>query len=172
MTTRTDVVGVAEIDLQRFIHAQHESFDRALSEIEAGRKTSHWMWYVFPQVSGLGFSPTSKRYAIASVEEAKAFMAHPVLGPHYRRLVDAVWHQVVESGVTVRDLFGSPDDAKLVSSLTLFAGVAADDAEFVDKANAILEAAYGQGFGHCTVTQQRLTTDAPIRGRSHQTQGE
>ena len=82
------------------------------------------MWYVFPQVRGLGVSAISQRYAIASVEEAMAYFAHPLLGAHYRQVVAAVWHHVVERGVTVRTLFGSPDDAKLVSSLTLFAGVA------------------------------------------------
>jgi uncharacterized protein (DUF1810 family) len=156
---------VPEIDLQRFIDAQHGSVDRALSEIEAGHKTSHWMWYVFPQVRGLGLSPTAQRYAIATVEEAKAFLEHPVLGPRYRRMVDAVWHQVVESGVTIRDLFGSPDDAKLVSSLTLFAGVARQDGspdpdlvEFIKRAEAILEAAYTQRLDPCTTTAKLLET--------------
>jgi uncharacterized protein (DUF1810 family) len=154
---------VSEIDLQRFIDAQHSSVDRALSEIEAGRKTSHWMWYVFPQVTGLGLSPTANRYAIESVEEARAYLADPVLGPRYRRLVDAVWHQVVESGVTIRDLFGSPDDAKLVSSLTLFAGVARQQhspgphlGEFIEKAQEILQAAYTQRFDPCMHTEQFL----------------
>jgi uncharacterized protein (DUF1810 family) len=150
---------VPEIDLQRFIDAQHDSFDRALGEIEAGRKDSHWMWYVFPQVSGLGFSPKSKRYAIGSVEEARAFLAHPVLGERYRRLADAVWHQVVERGVTIRDLFGSPDDAKLVSSLMLFSGIARRDpnlVEFIAKAGEVLQAAYDHGLDHCTTTEQFL----------------
>jgi uncharacterized protein (DUF1810 family) len=165
MTTRIDEVGVPEIDLQRFIDAQHSGVDRAFGEIEAGRKASHWMWYVFPQVSGLGRSPTSRRYAIESVEEATAFLAHPVLGPRYRRMVDAVWQQVVESGVAISDLFGSSDDAKLVSSLTLFAGVARQEGSpdpdlkaFVAKAEEILEAAYGQRLDPCTTTEQFLET--------------
>jgi uncharacterized protein (DUF1810 family) len=147
-TTRTDEAEVPEFDLQRFIDAQHNSFEQALSEIEAGRKRSHWMWYVFPQASGLGVSPTSKKYAIDSVEEARAFLEHPILGDRYRRIVEAVWHQVVEGGVTVHDLFGSPDDVKLVSSLTLFCGVAGqldsnlpDLMTFIARAEAILKAA-------------------------------
>ena len=71
---------VPDVDLERFVAAQRNDFDRALSEIEAGRKRSHWMWYVFPQVIGLGLSPTSRRFAIESVDEARAFLAHPVLG--------------------------------------------------------------------------------------------
>ena len=154
---------MSEIDLQRFIDAQHSSADRALSEIEAGRKASHWMWYVFPQVKGLGLSPTAQRYAIVSVEEAKAFLEHPVLGPRYRRMVNAVWHQVVEGGVMLNALFGSPDDAKLVSSLTLFAGVASRHSEpdpdvvaLISQAEEILEAANVQGLDRCTTTAQFL----------------
>ena len=150
-------------DLARFVEAQEHDYPQALSEIRHGQKRSHWMWYVFPQVSGLGLSPTAKRYAIESVEVARAYLEDPVLGPRYRRLVDAVWHQVVESGVTIRDLFGSPDDAKLVSSLTLFAGVArqqhspgSDLGEFVEKAEEILEAAYAQRLDPCTHTEQFL----------------
>lgn len=121
------------------------------------------MWYVFPQVSGLGLSPTAKRYAIGSVEEARAFLAHPVLGPRYRRMVDAVWHQVVELGTSIDDLFGSPDDTKLVSSLTLFAGVdlqygstGPDLVAFIAKAEAILEAGYAQRLDACMTTAQFL----------------
>lgn len=150
-----------EADLQRFIDGQHNSFDRALGEIEAGRKCSHWMWYVFPQVSGLGFSPTSRQYAIDSLQEAKAFLEHPVLGVRYRQVVDAVWNQVVELGATVHDLFGSPDDAKLVSSLTLFSSVAGqpdsnlpDRAAFIATAEAILRAAYNQGLTKCLTTER------------------
>jgi uncharacterized protein (DUF1810 family) len=121
------------------------------------------MWYVFPQVSGLGVSPTAKRYAIVSVDEARAFLAHPVLGPRYYRMVDAVWHQVVERRMSIDDLFGSPDDAKLVSSLTLFAGVALqygsqgpDLVAFIAKAEEILDAAYAQRLDACATTAQFL----------------
>jgi uncharacterized protein (DUF1810 family) len=156
---------MAEVDLQRFVDAQHSSFDRALSEIEAGRKQSHWMWYVFPQISGLGLSSKSVRYAIGSVEEATAFLEHPILGVRYRQIVDAVWHHVVEGHVTIHNLFGSPDDSKLVSSLTLFEGVA-DDCDlpepdivaFVTKADQVLQAAYAEGIAPCADTDRFLVT--------------
>jgi uncharacterized protein (DUF1810 family) len=149
---------VPDVDLQRFHDAQRDSYERALSEVEAGRKTSHWMWYVFPQVSGLGLSPTSKRYAIGSVDEARSFLADPILGARYRRIVDAVWRQVVEHGVSIGELFGSPDDAKLVSSLTLFAaaGRESEQTSFVTQADEILHAAYVQGLAQCTTTQRFL----------------
>ena len=148
------------LDLERFVDAQRRDFGRALEEIEMGRKRSHWMWYIFPQVNGLGVSTTSRRYAIRSVIEAEAFLTHPVLGHRYRQCVDAVWQQVVEGCTSLRDLFGMPDDAKLVSSLTLFAGVARrldpaqpDLATFVTRADEILQAAYAQGLARCTVTE-------------------
>jgi uncharacterized protein (DUF1810 family) len=151
---------MADVDLQRFVDAQHDTFDRALAEIEAGRKRSHWMWYVFPQVSGLGLSATSVRYAIGSVTEARAFLEHPVLGLRYRQMVDAVWHQVIESEVPVRALFGSPDDAKLVSSLTLFARVVSETEHnsFYSHANEVLDAAYAQGLGRCATTEAVLAS--------------
>ena len=123
------------------------------------------MWYVFPQVRGLGVSAIAQRYAIASVEEAMTYFADPLLGAHYRRVVDAVWHQVVERGVTIRTLFGSPDDAKLVSSLTLFAGVAhrVEGPEppvraFLDQAAAILASAHEQGLAPCAATARFLAS--------------
>jgi uncharacterized protein (DUF1810 family) len=154
---------VAAIDLERFIDAQNDDFVRALGEIEAGRKRSHWMWYVFPQVAGLGASSMSKRYAIESVAEAEGYLAHPILGARYRQIVDAVWHQVVERGTTIRDLFGSPDDAKLMSSLGLFAGVARrldnpppDVVTFVARSEEILHAGDARGLARCTTTQRWL----------------
>lgn len=154
---------MATIDLERFVDAQHDDYVRALGEIVAGRKRSHWMWYVFPQVAGLGASSMSKRFAIESVAEAEAYLAHPILGARYRQIVDAVWHQVVERGTTIRDLCGSPDDAKLVSSLTLFAGVARrlhdpqpDVVTFIARSDEILHAADGQGLAQCTTTQRWL----------------
>ncbi len=148
------------LDLERFIDAQRRDFGRALEEVATGRKRSHWMWYIFPQVGGLGASTTSRRYAIASLTEAEAFLTHPVLGQRYRQSVDAVWQQVVEGGTSIRDLFGMPDDAKLVSSLTLFAGVARrldpaqpDLATFATRADEILQAAYAQGLARCAVTE-------------------
>ena len=108
-------------DLNRFVQAQEGVYERALSEIRSGRKRSHWMWYIFPQYDGLGFSPTSKRYAIKSVAEAEAYLRHPVLGP---RLVECCEAAVSVEGLSAADLFGVPDDLKLRSCATLFAAVA------------------------------------------------
>ena len=107
-------------DLRRFVDAQEDDYERALSEIAAGRKRTHWMWYVFPQIDGLAFSWTSKRFAIKSVDEAKAYLAHPILGPRLVACAEAVLR--VE-GRSAREIFGSPDDLKLRSSATLFASV-------------------------------------------------
>jgi uncharacterized protein (DUF1810 family) len=157
----------ADIDLDRFVDAQDGSFERALSEIVDGRKRSHWMWYVFPQVAGLGFSPRSQQYAINSVAEAQALLAHLVLGDRYRRIIDAVWHQVIDNSVTIHELFGSPDDVKLVSSLTLFAAAGRRGepmqpviATFVDQADEILRVADAQGFERCTTTERFIADQA------------
>ena len=107
-------------DLRRFVDAQEADYDIALREIRNGRKQSHWMWYVFPQFAGLGMSPTSQRYAIGSLAEASAYLAHPVLGPRLLECADAVLALRDRSALEV---FGSPDDMKLRSSATLFAAV-------------------------------------------------
>ena len=104
--------------LDRFVEAQDGVHARALAELRAGRKTSHWMWFVLPQVAGLGFSPASQRYAIGSLEEARAYLDHPVLGP---RLVECARAVLTHPERTAREIMGSPDDAKLRSSMTLFA---------------------------------------------------
>jgi uncharacterized protein (DUF1810 family) len=152
------------IDLERFLYGYRLDFDQALSEINGGRKRSHWMWFMFPQIAGLGSSPTATAYAIRNRAEATAFLQDPTLGPAYRQLVDAVWRQVVERGVTVRNLFGRPDDQKLVSSLTLFAGVAADLGDewtaLTAIANGILDCAAEMGLLRCTATQRFLAADA------------
>ena len=109
-------------DLQRFVQAQQHTYQQALSEIREGRKQSHWMWFVFPQFRGLGFSATSKRYAIQSTAEARAYLDHPVLGP---RLVECC-EAVLASDQSARDMFDYPDDMKLQSCATLFAAVAPD----------------------------------------------
>jgi uncharacterized protein (DUF1810 family) len=107
-------------DLQRFIDAQNgeESFIQALAELRAGRKTSHWMWFVFPQIAGLGQSAMSRRYAISSLEEARAYLAHPVLGP---RLVECAQALLSHHGKSAREILGEIDAIKLRSSMTLFA---------------------------------------------------
>ena len=107
-------------DLQRFVQAQTTDYDRALSEIKRGRKSSHWMWYIFPQIDGLGFSPTSRHYSIKSTEEAMAYLAHPVLGPRLKACAEAA---LGVEGRSAHEVFGSPDDRKLRSSATLFAYV-------------------------------------------------
>src|SRR2546430_2308818 len=107
-------------DLNRFVQAQEGDYQQALAEIRSGRKRSHWMWYVFPQIDGLGFSPLSKRYAIKSLGEARAYLAHPVLGPRLLECAEAV---VSIEGRSATEVFGSPDDLKLRSCATLFACV-------------------------------------------------
>lgn len=106
---------------QHFIDAQASVWASVRTELEAGRKRTHWMWFVFPQLAALGHSPTAKHYGLASLEDAKAYLAHPVLGARLRaatRLVNAV------EGRSAFDIFGSPDDLKLRSSMTLFARAA------------------------------------------------
>jgi uncharacterized protein (DUF1810 family) len=106
--------------LTRFLQAQERDYDRAMSEIRSGRKRSHWMWYVFPQFDGLGFSSTSRQYAIKSVAEAEAYLRHPILGP---RLLESVQAMLDLEDRSARDVFGWPDDMKLRSCATLFACV-------------------------------------------------
>ena len=104
--------------LERFVQAQEGVHVQALEELRAGRKTSHWMWFIFPQLAGLGSSTMSQRYAIGSVVEARAYLDHPVLGP---RLVECSRAVLAHPRRSARDLMGPPDDAKLRSSMTLFA---------------------------------------------------
>ncbi len=106
--------------LNRFVTAQHDDYARALAEIKSGRKTSHWMWYIFPQIVGLGSSSMSAYYAIKSLDEARAYLAHPVLGP---RLVECAEAALSVQGKTAKDIFGTIDAMKLRSCATLFASV-------------------------------------------------
>ncbi len=110
--------------LQRFIDAQEGTFEIALAELRAGRKQSHWMWFVFPQISGLGRSPTAQYYAIRSATEARAFLAHPVLGTRYREAVEAVGDWAGRRKAI--EIMGGIDAVKLRSSLTLFEAVSGD----------------------------------------------
>ena len=114
-------------DLNRFMRAQERDYARALAEIRHGEKRSHWMWYIFPQIQGLGFSSTSKRYSIKSLEEAKAYLAHPILGPRLIEITEAVLNIENRSAYKI---FGSPDDLKLKSCATLFACVSPPDSTF------------------------------------------
>jgi uncharacterized protein (DUF1810 family) len=108
-------------DLQRFVDAQSGVYERALAELRAGRKESHWMWFVFPQLAGLGRSPTSERFAIRSLAEAEAYLQHPVLGPRLTACADAL---LAVPRRSAHEILGSPDDLKLQSSATLFSRVA------------------------------------------------
>jgi uncharacterized protein (DUF1810 family) len=108
----------AEFDLERFVAAQGSTYERALAELRAGGKRSHWMWYVFPQLAGLGRSAMSERYAIASLAEAEEYLKHPVLGP---RLIECATAVLAIDGRSAYEIFGSPDDLKLHSCATLFA---------------------------------------------------
>ena len=107
-------------NLSRFLDAQEDVYDRALAEIRSGRKRSHWIWYIFPQIEGLGFSSTSRLYAIKSIAEAKAYLGHSVLGP---RLIECTEAVLGVEGRSAYDIFGSPDEMKLRSCSTLFASV-------------------------------------------------
>jgi uncharacterized protein (DUF1810 family) len=111
-------------DLQRFVDAQDGVFETALAELCAGAKQSHWMWFVFPQLAGLGHSPTAQYYAIRSLDEARAYLAHPLLGPRLRLCVEAL---LPHAGRSSEAIFGSIDALKLRSSLTLFDLVAPQD---------------------------------------------
>jgi len=104
-------------DLRRFIAAQEGVYDRALAELRGGRKRSHWMWYIFPQIEGLGHSPTTRHYSIKSLEEARQYLAHPLLGARLRGCSETV---MALQGLSAEDIFGHPDDWKLQSSMTLF----------------------------------------------------
>jgi len=109
------------LNLERFVEAQAPVYDRALAELKAGRKQSHWMWFVFPQITGLGRSPMAQHYAIQNLAEARAYLAHPLLGTRLRECIRAV---LDVEGKTAREIFGSPDDLKFRSSMTLFAHAA------------------------------------------------
>ena len=114
-------------DLNRFLLAQEVEFDIALSEITSGKKQSHWMWFIFPQFDGLGYSSTSKHFAIKNLEEAKAYLEHPILGKRLFACAEAV---MGIEGRTAHEIFGSPDDSKLKSCATLFACVSAPGSIF------------------------------------------
>ena len=123
-------------DLGRFLDAQQGVHEQALAELKAGRKRSHWMWFVFPQIAGLGISPTAMHYAIRNRAEAQAYVAHPVLGP---RLLACAQALLQVTGRSAEQIFGYPDVLKLKSSMTLFAALPDADPVFA----AVLERYYG-----------------------------
>ena len=116
-------------NLERFVDAQRSVYDQVLHELRVGRKESHWMWFVFPQIAGLGQSPTSIFFAIASIDEAKAYLAHPVLGP---RLKECAQLALAINGRTARQVFGAVDEMKFRSSMTLFMAAAPDEPVFAE----------------------------------------
>ena len=106
--------------LSRFVEAQDKVYDQVLSELRSGRKTSHWMWFIFPQFAGLGSSDVSQFYAIKSMDEARAYLQHPILGP---RLIECSEAVLSVKHRSAHEIFGSPDDMKLKSCMTLFANI-------------------------------------------------
>jgi uncharacterized protein (DUF1810 family) len=136
-------------DLQRFVAAQDAggTYEHATAELRTGRKASHWMWFVFPQIAGLGYSPTAQTYAITSLEEARAYLAHPVLGP---RLIECARILAGLAGRTPEQIFGEVDALKLCSSMTLFMHAAPGEPVF----RQVLD----QYFGGTTdaATEQRI----------------
>jgi uncharacterized protein (DUF1810 family) len=143
-------------NLSRFLRAQEDDHQQALSEIMSGRKRTHWMWYIFPQIDGLALSSTAKHYAIKSIEEAKAYLAHPVLGPRLLECAEAV---VRVEGRSATEIFGSPDDLKLRSCATLFACVSPPGSVF----DRLLGKYYGGGCDGKTLDLLGLSARA---GRS------
>jgi uncharacterized protein (DUF1810 family) len=114
-------------ELARFVEAQRRDYERALKEIKNGDKRTHWMWYIFPQLDGLGSSPTARLYALKSIQEARAYLAHPILGPRLRECAEAA---LAVEGRTACDVFGHPDDWKLKSCATLFADLSGPGSVF------------------------------------------
>ncbi|MFU2489311.1 DUF1810 domain-containing protein [Thauera sp. WH-1] len=123
-------------DLDRFVRAQHGVIDEALAELRRGEKRTHWMWFVFPQLAGLGLSPTAQRYAIGSLAEAQAYLHHPLLGERLRACARVL---LAQQGRSAAQIFGYPDELKLRSSMTLFAALPQADPLFA----AVLERYFG-----------------------------
>lgn len=143
----------ASFDLERFANAQEPVYERVLSELRAGFKQSHWMWFIFPQIAGLGHSAMSHRYAISSLQEAAEYLHHPLLGPRLRectRLVNAV------SGKSIDSIFGQPDNMKFQSSMTLFARASRDNGEFVEG----IQKYFSGHFDQATLERLNITRDA------------
>jgi len=144
----------APFNLSRFVQAQQHDYAHALAEIKSGRKRTHWMWYIFPQLDGLGVSATAKHYAIKTLAEAQAYLAHSLLGPRLQECMEAVLH--IE-GRSARDIFGTPDDLKLRSCATLFACVSPRDSVF----DRVLRKYYPGGRDGRTL---QLLGVAPVEG--------
>jgi uncharacterized protein (DUF1810 family) len=133
-------------DLQRFVDAQEPVFEQVCKELRAGAKRTHWMWFVFPQIQGLGFSAMAQRFALASRKEASAYLRHPLLGV---RLIDCTRLVNDVQGRSIRQIFGNPDDMKFHSSMTLFAHATPDNSIFVDA----LHRYFGGEFDRATLVR-------------------
>ena len=131
-------------DLQRFLAAQSEDYERALRELQRGRKESHWIWYIFPQVAGLGHSHMAQKYAIQSRDEAVAYLNHPVLGSRLQQCCEMLLRH---RGKRVEDIMGYPDDLKLRSAMTLFAAVSESENVF----QKVLDAFYSGELDERTI---------------------
>ena len=144
--------------LQRFLDAQHRAFAQVCAELRAGRKNrgSHWMWFIFPQLSGLGSSPTNLFYSISGLEEARAYLNHPILGP---RLIECCGLVMQIQGRPIHEIFGHPDELKFRSSLTLFALATSDNQPF----KAALEKYYEGEMDLLTLQLLRRQSSSPVR---------
>jgi uncharacterized protein (DUF1810 family) len=135
-------------DLQRFVDAQAPVYDRVCAELRNGRKQSHWMWFIFPQIAGLGHSAMAQRYAISSLDEARAYLKHVILGP---RLLECTQLLLQVDGKSAYDILGSPDDTKFHSCMTLFGRAAPQEQVFIDA----LEKYFGGAEDQATVARLR-----------------
>jgi uncharacterized protein (DUF1810 family) len=133
-------------NLQRFVDAQAPVYEQVLRELRAGRKASHWMWFIFPQIAGLGHSPMAQRFAISGRAEAESYLQHAVLGP---RLTECTRLVNQQAGRTIEDILGDIDGLKFRSSMTLFAKVAKDNAIFVEA----IQKYYGGNFDELTMVK-------------------
>ena len=133
-------------NLQRFVDAQNPVFEQVCSELRQGRKRTHWIWFVFPQIQGLGYSPTAIEYAISSLSEAEAYLKHPILGP---RLIECTRLITQVEGCSIDQILGYPDDLKFRSSMTLFAHATSDNQVFKDA----LQKYYGGEFDRQTLAR-------------------
>lgn len=144
-----------QFHLERFVSAQAPTYDQALAEVRAGRKQSHWMWYVFPQLKGLGASDMARHYGIGSVAEAEAYLRHPVLGA---RLVECMEAALRNRARSAREIFGTPDDMKLRSCATLFAVVSPAGSVF----ERVLETFFNGERDHRTLALLDARADHPV----------
>jgi uncharacterized protein (DUF1810 family) len=135
---------MAKSRLERFVNAQETDYDTALSEIRAGRKRTHWMWYIFPQVEGLGFRETSRYYAVKGIAEAEDYFRHPLLGQRLIQISNELLHLDTSDATAI---FGSPDDLKLKSCMTLFALLPQTDPVFA----SVLSKFFGGRMDELTV---------------------